>query len=389
MRAVACQHGNLEVVDLPDPEPGEGQVLLEVSGCGICGSDLHARRHADAQADVLAEVGYDGFMRSHEQVVFGHEFCGTIADYGPRTAKKPPVGTPVVALPLIKRAGGMHAIGLSASAPGGYAEGLVVEEAFMMAVPNGLAPGLAVLTEPMAVGYHAVRRSQITRKDAAIVIGCGPVGLAVIIMLKAAGVGTVVASDLSPGRRHLATACGADITVDPADRSPYDALGDRGYVTSIAGAAEAGLEGMRKLQRLPVPSHVVLRILDSLGATKPKRPVIFECVGVPGMIDDIITGAPLGSRVVVAGVCMEPDRIRPVMAINKEIDLRFVVGYSPVEFRRTLHLLADGKIDASPMLTGTIGLDAVASAFETLASPNRHAKIVIDPTSTAGDLQPA
>jgi threonine dehydrogenase-like Zn-dependent dehydrogenase len=111
--------------------------------------------------------------------------------------------------------------------------------------------------------------------------------------------------------------------------------------------------------------------------------VIFECVGVPGVIDEIIGSAPMYSRVVVVGVCMEPDRIRPGMAINKEIDLRFVLGYTPLEFRDALHLLADGKVDAAPMITGTVGLEGVAGAFDALADPERHAKILIDPRSTA------
>ncbi|MGI8491824.1 MAG: alcohol dehydrogenase catalytic domain-containing protein [Acidimicrobiales bacterium] len=156
MRVVACQNGQLDVVDLPDPEPGTGQVLLEVTGCGICGSDLHARHHADAQADVLAEAGYDGFGRSHEQVIFGHEFCGTVVDYGPDTTKKIKTGTSVVALPLIRKDNGTHAIGLSASAPGGYAEQLLVEDALMMSLPTGLDPALRVLTEPIAIAPHTI-----------------------------------------------------------------------------------------------------------------------------------------------------------------------------------------------------------------------------------------
>ncbi len=104
---------------------------------------------------------------------------------------------------------------------------------------------------------------------------------------------------------------------------------------------------MEKLRRLPVPWHHVWRAAETLGV-KPKRPVIFECVGLPGILDGIISAAPLFSRVVVVGVCMEPDRIRPAMAINKEIDLRFVVGYTPLEFRDTLHMLAEGKVDAGP-----------------------------------------
>ncbi|GAC1595434.1 MAG: zinc-binding dehydrogenase [Acidimicrobiales bacterium] len=383
MKAVACQEGRLELVDLPAPSPDKGQVLLNVTGCGICGSDLHARHHADAQADVLAEAGYDGFMRSDQQVVFGHEFCGEIVDYGPESQRKIAPGAPVVALPLIKRGGKVHAIGLSASAPGGYAEQVLIEEALMFAVPNGLSPKLAALTEPMAIGRHAVRRAEIGKKDVAIVIGCGPVGLAVICMLKTEGVEMIVASDLSPARRELARTCGASIVVDPIEGSPYDQVPDRGYSTSIAASAAGGLAAMKKLQQLPVPSDLVLRVLDKLGAMKPKRPIIFECVGVAGIIDGIIANAPLSSRVVVAGVCMEPDRFRPVMAINKEIDLRFVVGYSPLEFRDTLHMIADGKINPAPLLTGTVGLQGVAAAFDTLSGLGQHAKILIDPTSAS------
>ena len=96
MKAVICQNAKLSVVDMPEPEPGEGQLVLDVTRCGICGSDLHARHHADAQADVLAEAGYPGFARSHEKVVFGHEFCGSIAEHGPGTSKKLRVGTGII-----------------------------------------------------------------------------------------------------------------------------------------------------------------------------------------------------------------------------------------------------------------------------------------------------
>ena len=383
MRAVVCQDAKLEVVDLPEPEPGEGQLVLDVTLCGICGSDLHARHHADAQADVLAEAGYDGFARSHEKVVFGHEFCGQIAEHGAGTSKRNSTGTSVVALPLVRRPNGMHAIGLSASAPGAYAERVLIEEALMVTVPNGLRPDIAVLTEPIAIGHHAVNRSEITRKDAAVVIGCGPVGLAIICLLKSKGIETIVASDFSPARRALAAACGATMVVDPAATSPYQNFGNRGYTTSIAEQAAVGLKAMKDLRKLPVPWHVTFGLLKKLGVTAPKRPIVFECVGVPGIIDGIITDVPLNTRVVVVGVCMNPDQFRPVMAINKEIDLRFVVGYDPLEFRSTLYMLADGKIDASALVTGTVGLDGVAGAFDSLAVPETHAKIVIDPRSAA------
>jgi threonine dehydrogenase-like Zn-dependent dehydrogenase len=378
MRAVVCENAQLEVVDLPAPEPGAGQVLVDVRRCGICGSDLHARHHADEHADVLAEAGYDGFMRSEQRVVLGHEFYGELADYGPKTRKRLPTGTPVVALPLLRRGEDVHAIGLSAAAPGGYAQQLVIEESLMLAVPNGLAADVAALTEPMAIGWHAVCRAEVKKGDVAIVIGCGPVGLAVICMLKAKGVRTVVASDFSAARRALATACGADVVADPNVDSPYARSAERGHLMTVPAKAKLGLETIDKLNRLPVPWHHVWRAAEKLGA-KPKHPVIFECVGVPGILDGIIASAPLNSRVVVVGVCMTPDTIRPAMAINKEIDLRFVVGYTPLEFRDTLHMLAEGKVDPAPIVTGTVGLPGVEQAFDALASAETHAKILIDP----------
>src|SRR5918996_299628 len=179
MRAVTCTNAELEVVERPEPDPGRGQVRIEVLRCGICGSDLHARHGLDAWAEV--------------------------------------------ALPLLRGSGGVDAIGLSAHAPGAYADQLLVEESLMMPVPNGLDPEVAALTEPMAVAWHAVRRGEVGKRTVAIVIGCGPVGLAVILVLKAKGVCTVVASDFSAGRRTLASACGADVIVDPSEASPLTA----------------------------------------------------------------------------------------------------------------------------------------------------------------------
>jgi threonine dehydrogenase-like Zn-dependent dehydrogenase len=194
------------------------------------------------------------------------------------------------------------------------------------------------------------------------------------------GVGTIVASDFSPGRRTLATQCGADVVVDPAVDSPYEKAAGKGVVTDFSGLAELGLGAMEKLRKLPGWSHVY-RAVDALGAAGPKRPVIFECVGVPGMIDGIVAAAPLNSRVVVVGVCMGSDQLRPAIALGKEVELRFVFCYTPLEFRDTLYMLADGKVDGSPLITGKVGLDGVAAAFAALRDPETHAKILVDPQS--------
>lgn len=381
MKAVTCREAKLEVVERPTPELQKGQVLLKVLRCGICGSDLHARHHADEMADAAAAVGYDDMMRFDQEVVLGHEFCGEVLDHGPRTRKALSTGTRVVAMPLLRTNGAVHTIGLTTEAPGAYAEQVVAQQSLAMPVPNGLSSELAALTEPMAVGWHAVRRGQVKRGQVAVVIGCGPIGLAVISMLKASGVRTVVASDFSPARRSLALACGADVVVDPATESPYTSFGKHKYFTSAPALFNLAVDSMEKLQRLPLPWWHVLRVAEALGAM-PDGPVVFECVGVPGVIDEIIASAPLVTRIVVVGVCMAADTIRPAIAINKEIDLRFVLGYTPKEFHDSLQMLAEGKVDGSHLLTGTVGLAGVDNAFAALGDPETHAKIMIDPAST-------
>ena len=387
MKLVTCRHAELSVAEAPEPTPLKGQVRLEVERCGICGSDLHARHGIDDWAELSERLGYDRFGRSDQPVVFGHEFSGRVAEYGPGCARKVSTGQAVVAMPLIRNDGIIDTIGLSLHAPGAYAEQLLVDETLMLPVPNGLAPDVAALTEPMAVALHAVRRGEVGRRQVAIVVGCGPVGLGVILMLKAQGVRTVVASDLSAGRRALAKACGADVVVDPAVGDPYTAAGDRGHLTDAPAAFDLAITTKEKLERLPVAWWHVWRLGEKLGAG-PKAPVVFECVGVPGMIESIIDGAPLFSRVVVVGVCVGPDHFRPAMAINKEIDLRFVIGYTPLDFRDTLQMLAEGEADPRPMITGEVGLAGVGRAFDTLADPETHAKILIDPRSAADEPVP-
>jgi threonine dehydrogenase-like Zn-dependent dehydrogenase len=193
---------------------------------------------------------------------------------------------------------------------------------------------------------------------------------------------TVVASDFAPARRELAKACGADVVVGPAETSPFSAEGGHGHLRDIPSALELAVATREKLGRLPVGWWHAWRLGEKLGAA-PKHPVIFECVGVPGMIESVIDGAPLFSRVVVVGVCVGPDQFRPAMAINKEIDLRFVVAYTPLEFRDTLHMLAEGEVDPRRLITGEVGLEGVDAAFDALSNPERHAKILIDPHSTA------
>ncbi len=357
MRAAVMRHSKLVVDSLDDPKPGSGEVLVKTLGCGICGSDLHALKHTQqfiANAPRDAGAGMD----VSRDVVMGHEFCAEILDYGPATQRLHPVGTRVCSFPILMRNGTPVAIGYSNDVPGGYAERMVLMEALMLPVKNGLPTERAALTEPMAVGYHAVAKANMTKDDVPLVIGCGPIGLAVIAVLKSLGVAPVIAADFSPMRRKLAEKLRADIVIDPKERSPYQSFKEIAAVTATG-------------EKMP---------LNPLTGTPTLRPgVFFECVGVRGVLDQMMVGAERGVRFVVVGVCMEPDEIRPLLAISKELNLQFVLGYTPEEFALTLHKIAEGELVTDPFVTGKVGVTGVAKAFEDLGNPEAHAKIIVEP----------
>ena len=358
MRAAVMRSKQLVVTDLPRPEPGPGEVLVKTLACGIGGSDLHALRHAEQFVAASRRAGSVFTMDLSRDVVMGHEFCAEIVEHGPATTRALRAGTRVCSRPSLIRADGPRTVGYSNDTPGGYAEYMRLTEALLLPVPNGLTTEHAALTEPMAVGLHAVAKARLEPDDAPLVIGCGPVGLAVIAALRLLGARPIVAADFSARRRELATALGADLVVDPAQGTPWQSW------------REAAV--WRDASRAPV-------LPPWIKGPAVRPAVVFECVGVPGVIESIVQSAPLFSRVVVVGVCVGPDTFKPAMAINKEIDLRFVVAYTPLEFRDTLHMLAEGKVDPRPLITGEVGLDGVDGAFTALGDPERHAKILIDP----------
>lgn len=355
MRAAVYRQGEILVRDVETPIPALGQVLVRTLACGICGSDLHFRHHAHAFVDIANRAGAGGFtMDLDRDIVLGHEFCAEIVDYGPKTPRRLKPGAMVCSVPVAMQGGAPRTIGQSNEFPGGFGEYMVLTESLMIETPNGLSAAHAALTEPMAVGWHAVQLARVTLAHVPLVLGCGPVGLAVIAALKQTGVGPIVAADFSPGRRDLAVTMGADVVVDPRQASPYETWGQ-------ASSATAGFETL-----LPKGAR--------------SRPcVIFECVGVPGMIQQAMEGAPSGSEIIVLGACMERDAIEPMFGIYKALSLKFALAYSADEFAHTLRLMGEGAIDVSPLVTGRVTLDQTPQAFEDLAHPDRHAKIVVEP----------
>ena len=347
MRAAVMRDWSLRVDDITEPVMGGGQVLAKVLACGICGSDLHMLVHGEESRRLSAEMAEDQapnpgspiMFEPHRDTVMGHEFCCEVLDVGPGVNNLKQ-GDIVVSFPVTFDEQGVHGIGFSNKYPGGYSERIVINEMMSIKVPNGLSAELAAMTEPLAVGVHAVEKSRIAQGDAAVIIGLGPVGLACIAELKMRGIGPIIGADFSPRRRALAELLGADVVVDPRE----------------------------------VPAIEAWRKIDG------KKPlVIFEAVGVPGMIEQAMRMAPKDARILIVGACMQEDHMHPMLGIGKELSLQFVLGYSPTEFGNALTAIAEGKVDLSPLITGRVGIDDVPQAFKDLGDPEQHAKILVMP----------
>ena len=344
MRA-AVAHGHLLAVeDVDDPVPGTGEALVAVKACGICGSDLHTLQHGEIMVEQALEAGGPMPFDPRRPYIMGHEYTCEVLELGPGCEGVTiAAGDLVTSMPVILTADGqIETTAYSNVYNGGYAELMRLTAGLCLKVPNALDARRAALTEPMAVGRHAVSRADVTPQTTALVHGCGPVGLAVVADLRPRGVETIVAADFSPRRRAVATAMGATDVVDPKTEPAI---------------------------------HAWRRVTGS--GLKPL--VQFDAIGVPGIIDQAMKVAPPQSRLVVVGVCMEPDRVHPFFGIAKELDIRFALAYDPFEFGDTLRAIAEGEIDVTPMITGTCGIDAVPDAFGELANPDGHVKILVEP----------
>lgn len=329
------------VEDVPEPVLAPGDALVAVRACGICGSDLHTLHHAESLLEVAELSGADSRFDPSADFVMGHEYSAEVLELGPETAGVPIApGDLVVCLPMALGPAGLEPIGFSNSYGGAYADRMRLTAGLCLKVPNGLDARRAALTEPAAVGVHAVNKSRIEPGEGAIVLGCGPIGLALVASLHAKGIEPIVAADFSARRRAMAAAMGAHEVVTPADEPAIDAW-------------------------------------RRVGGAKPV--VVFEAIGVPGIIDQAMRDAPPQSRIVVVGVCMETDHLLPLVGVVKELEVQFCFGYDPTEFAETLRRIAEGELDVAPMITGVVGVDGVPAAFDVLASPEEHVKVLVEP----------
>ena len=341
MKAAYDQNGEVRVGEMPDPVPGKGQALVRTHSCGLCASDAHFLHSGQHIIDLSRRLGGPyAALDFARPFVPGHEYVGEVLDYGPGSRRTVKPGRKVTSVPIMRQDGAHAVIGYSHDCPGGFGELMLLDEEIMIEVPGDLDDDHAAMIEPLAVGLEHARRGRPTQDDTALVIGCGAIGLGVIAGLKLMGIAPIVAADFHPARRELAIAMGAHAAVDPRAISPYAPLPD-------------------------------------LGHRQPN--LIYECVGLPGMLQQIIEAAPFDGRIVMGGYCMEPENLFVFAAQNKRLNVQFAGGEEPQDMATALRAIADGSIDVTPWLGGRIGLGGVAQAVAELSGPSAPVRTVVDP----------
>ena len=341
MKAAYFENGKVQVGEMPEPVPARGQALVRTHSCGLCASDVHFLHAGQNIIDLSRRLGGPyAALDFARPFVPGHEFVGEVLDYGPGSKRTVTTGRKVTSVPVMRQAGGHAVIGYSHECPGGFGELMLLDEDMMIEVPSDLDDDHAAMVEPLAVGLEHARRGRPTKDDAALVIGCGAIGLGVIAGLRLMGVAPIVAADFHPGRRELAIAMGAHIAVDPREISPYAPLPDFGN------------------------RHVNL---------------IYECVGQKGMLQRIIEAAPFDGRIVMGGYCMEEEALFVFAAQNKRLNVQFAAGEEPQDMALALRSIAEGSVDVRPWLGARIGLGGVEKTLNEMSGPLAPVRTVVDP----------
>ncbi len=321
------------IVERPFPEPGPGQVVLDVAYCGICGSDLHFR-----DIPALFPAG----------TVPGHEMSGSISAVGEGVTGWS-AGDRVSVLPFAQcgecdacRAGSeqvcgtavANGVGLGTGRPGAYAERVIVDARMLFALPDSVDDRAGTLVEPTAVAVHALARAQPRAGERLAVVGAGPIGLLTALVAREAGADVSLVSR-NPGRAQSAGRLGLRAV----------ALDD------VAGAFAGG------------PPAIVMECAGTVSAAA----LALELV------------APLG-RLVVVGIAPEPLPIDPMALVFKEVDVRGAIIYRRADFDAAIELLASGRIPSDALIDDVIGFEAAEATFRSLVAPgNRRVKVLIDP----------
>lgn len=333
MKAVTFQglHTPLKFEDIADPTPGEGELVVKVGRCGICGSDLHMTEDA-------------AYGCKHGDVL-GHEFAGEVVALGKGvTANK--VGDLVSVIPLKScgqcehcRKGEVQWCEHFGLQGGGYAEYAVTRPNQCVTLPADLSLDDGAIIEPLAVALHGVNLSGLKTGDKVLVLGAGPIGLAVAFWARRFGAARVAVQDIASFQQKRAKAMGADaFVVDPQDP---------------VGSAERALGG--------------------------KADIVFECVGLPGLIAQAVEQVKPRGTVLLLGLCTRPDTFNSFAMLSKEVKLVTSAFFTVPEYEASLAALEQGAHATQLLVTDTISLADTPAVYESLKRRTEACKVMIAP----------
>jgi (R,R)-butanediol dehydrogenase/meso-butanediol dehydrogenase/diacetyl reductase len=333
MRAAVMQglHKPLVIETMPDPTPGAGELVVKVGRCGICGSDLHM-----TEDPVYGKGAGD---------VLGHEFAGEVVALGKGT-EGVAMGDLVSVIPLIScgacascRSGEVAYCDHFGLQGGGYAEFAITRPNQCVKLPASASLADGAIIEPLAVSLHGVNMSGLKAGDKILILGAGPIGLAVAFWARRKGATDIVIQDLNDFQQLRACEMGASgFVVDPADP---------------VGAADRALGG--------------------------KADIVFECVGIPGLIEQAVGQVRARGTILLLGLCTKPDTFNSFAMLSKEVRLVTSAFFTRQEFEEALDVLNAGAAEPRLLVTDTISLNDTPQRFEALRKRTHECKILIAP----------
>jgi threonine dehydrogenase-like Zn-dependent dehydrogenase len=333
MRAINIHGpGDLRLDAIADPECGDGDVLVAMKACGVCGTDL-------------TYLHFGGLpMGGPCPFRLGHEPAGEVAAVGKRV-RDVQVGMRVVFNPCADE----RDMTGNGGTQGALSDRVVVRNAALgenlFIIPDEVPYDVAALTEPLSVSLHAVNRSMPQAGQTAVVFGAGPIGVGIVAWLKLRGVRDVVAVDVSEARLRVAADIGADATLLASD----DVVG---ILSERHGTA------------------------DLLGTPLPATSLWFDAAGAPQAFEQIMRGAPAHATVVVVAVHKEPVKLDLVNLLTKELTLTASMAY-PSEFGEVASAMASNWRTFAPMVTDRVAFDDVAGALARAASGETAGKVTV------------
>ncbi|MGA8723481.1 MAG: zinc-binding dehydrogenase [Acidimicrobiales bacterium] len=322
--------GDVRIDDVPPPQPGPRDVVVQVTACGICGSDL-------SYIKLGGVAGPTG-----KPMCLGHEMAGVVEWVGAEVTGAH-LGDRVVVQPGNDDLGRIG----NGGPEGGLTPLLLVTEADrgrLHSVPDQLPLDVAAFAEPLAVGMHAADQAEVERGEGVAVFGCGPIGLSAIATLVDRGHDRVVAVDLSPARLDLARSLGVQAAIDPGHDDVWEEL--------------ARLHGTR----------------PHLFGPTPATAAFIEASGSARVVDEVISHGPVGGRLVIVALHYEPVPTNYLMVLMKEFTVRGSMEYPP-RFADAVDLLA--RRDLSGLITHRFPLSQFAEALGLLEGSKECGKVLI------------